>query len=79
MISDIDDVEPERICCHNCKWFQEDNRFCRYNPPVPINIRVGDQFLMTSMFPKVSMPTEDYCSRFECFDDASDEVCEEAT
>ena len=53
-------------CCINCRFYQERTGFCRYNPPNSVQTFVkGIGEMITSVWPKVPMPTLDYCSHFE--------------
>lgn len=61
----VREVEPDKVCCHNCKYFEERNNFCRFNPPVPMNIMIADCQVTTSNFPRISMPNIDWCGRFQ--------------
>jgi hypothetical protein len=35
------DIDTEKVCCYNCKYFEERNSFCRHNPPVPMTVIVA--------------------------------------
>lgn len=64
---EYEDIEPERVCCFNCRYFEERNNFCRFNPPIPMNILVAGCSVTTSNFPRISMPNLDWCGKFEKF------------
>ena len=32
-IEEIDDIDPKKMCCFNCKFFETRTGFCRLNPP----------------------------------------------
>ena len=58
-------VQPDQVCCANCKWLDGRNKFCRLNPPSIIETEKNDRLIITSMFPTIQMPALDYCSKFE--------------
>ena len=55
-----------RRACIDCDFFEEDNNFCRLNPPIPINTtdREGRKCI-TSVYPVIKRPESDWCSYFE--------------
>ena len=67
-------MEPEEIfitaenqcCCANCEYWEERSGFCRIDPPKPQQMtpaRPGQSPYFISVFPKISMPLRDYCSK----------------
>lgn len=59
------DVAKDKVCCFNCIWYSKTNGFCRYNPPVPMQVNVSGMMVTTSMYPKVSRCDVDFCSKFK--------------
>lgn len=58
-------VEENTKCCQNCKFYDERTGFCRYNPPAIIMSYVNRMTFPNAVFPKISMPALDWCSKFE--------------
>lgn len=55
--------------CIDCTFFEEHTKFCRLNPPVPINtVDKEGRKCITSVFPVVKRPDSDWCSHFKDFD-----------
>lgn len=52
-------------CCLNCRWYCERTGFCRKFPPQVCMTYVNRMAFPTAAFPKVSVPTLDWCSYFE--------------
>ena len=50
-------------CCFNCINFDERTHFCRLNPPIPILFpsRGVDESKVSSKFPVITKPYQDYC------------------
>lgn len=48
--------------CETCAYFEARTKFCRRNPPVPIQATDGEKTYMTSTFPKIQMPQLDFCA-----------------
>ena len=65
MIPDECEVDREATCCANCRWFDPRPCFCRLNPPVPMSVSIGGYQVTTSNFPKINIPSIDWCSNFE--------------
>lgn len=65
---EVEEVSPDAVCCANCKWFDERCGFCRFNPPQVVMQYVNRMAYPNAVFPKVSMPTLDWCSKFEKLD-----------
>lgn len=62
----LDEIDKNKTCCLNCKWFEERTGFCRCNPPQVLALFVkglGD--ITSSAFPKISMPHIDWCKSFD--------------
>ena len=63
-IEEIDDIDPKKMCCFNCKFFETRTGFCRLNPPQIINLYVAGNTYPSANFPKIQMPDLDYCYQF---------------
>lgn len=52
--------------CIDCCYFEEGNKFCRLNPPIPINTtdREGRKCI-TSVYPVIKRPESDWCSYYD--------------
>jgi len=66
---EIGDIDPNKKCCFNCKYFEERTCFCRLNPPTPMNTIIGGCQMTTSNFPRISIPNLDWCGKFEFRED----------
>lgn len=53
--------------CENCKFFEEENGFCRRFPPSPTVVRNKNKnkFVVEGMFPIISRPDKDWCAEFK--------------
>lgn len=58
-------LDPDKKCCQNCKYFEERTGFCRKNPPKAIQITTGKNPYCVAMFPKIGMPFLDFCFEFK--------------
>jgi len=56
-----------KVCCKNCKHFEERSRFCRKNPPQVLNVfkKDLDEMVIASIFPVIKLSEVDYCSYHE--------------
>lgn len=59
-----EEVDPNKVCCANCKFWEERTGFCRKNPPKPIQVTAGKNPYCIGMFPKIGMPYLDFCYEF---------------
>lgn len=53
--------------CKNCKFFEARTRFCRFNPPLPVIMDLGNGLATSSKFPVITKPEVDWCAKFEYF------------
>ena len=51
--------------CETCAHFEARTKFCRRNPPVPIQITEDKKTYITSTFPKIQMPQLDFCAEYK--------------
>lgn len=60
-----------KVCCKNCKFFEERTHFCRLNPPQPLIFPVKnkgnniDLVYVAAKFPVINKPNIDFCSHFK--------------
>lgn len=67
--NDSEYTSNKEKCCLNCKHFDERTHFCRLNPPIPMLFytvdRNGNKMQnVSSKFPVITFPSQDYCSHF---------------
>ena len=62
-MEEMQDSENE-ICCLKCKYFEPRSGFCRKNPPTPIAVIEKYGSHLMSAFPKIPMPSVDFCYQF---------------
>jgi hypothetical protein len=56
--------------CEDCNWFEERSGFCRESPPIPQSVKLDNgRVVMKSIFPKISNPKIDWCSKWEYGED----------
>ena len=61
----IEEVDINKTCCLNCKWFEERTCFCRKNPPQVVIQYANRMAFPSSIFPKITVPVIDWCSEFK--------------
>ena len=64
-LAENQEIDLNKKCCYNCKFFEQRNCFCRFFPPTPMIVNVGGVQVTTSNYPKISIPELDWCGQFE--------------
>jgi len=60
-----EEIDKNMKCCLNCKWFESRTCFCRLLPPQIVLQAFNNIAYPSSVFPKISVPNLDWCSKFE--------------
>lgn len=60
-------LDPDKVCCKNCVFYQLENKFCRRFPPTVLiitNPKSGDD-IAVSKFPVITFAETDWCGEFD--------------
>lgn len=63
-----EEIDENMKCCLNCKWFEQRTCFCRFQPPQIVLQAFNNIAYPASVFPKISVPNLDWCSKFEAIE-----------